>query len=743
MKHKSSYRMLEVPARPARTSSSLSPERTWKLRRRQQQVVRTSPGITTTKATAPSTLEKESGRTNNVMQGNRPYQPLSVVASKKEATVDNKKLQAPSLSNSKKVLPREHVRRIQSVYGAQCDIYRDIFQLKGPAVEDSSPQQIRAAYFRRGRQILRREQKEGNDRQAVSEQKQQFQALSLAYEIMSHKEYKQAYDLYGWEAVEEPMEDAGLSTRNNIMSSPTTITSEDSTAPMNSKTKTTSVLRNNSKRKQTADKKIATATAAEEGTPRSNGRGISWSEHVEELVYKQHPEEEQLRKQKRNNKKKIMLDHQSLSTALHELEKEHRKEVDNSQVAHRDFFDNLEDKMENMSWDKISFDSLLQMASSTTSASSVSKQNHNDQDHSGLNETKDISEHIVTSQVVGASESPDQVFTADPSPNEKPSTGIYSELRRKKRSVKLVNPNGDLSSENTEEKRSPVVNLESDAQKEKAQTARGLANVSPPQLPHAESDEDLFHGIEEKQSDDDSKINNFEADFNPFQLDSKVTKTFSFKERKKAKDSFFRAGMSARKKPATTGQLMYSATSISKIEQTVPKQKPLSSPVDPKSANLMRNNVILPVSPVSNASQSTTSQNFDDESTTPSFPAIVESEDESKESDFHDTGFRPVAVSRGRSGISAVTDPSISELHRTMDSTLTSAPGSVVTHEDEDFIGHLTTYFHHLWEGFGEQCGKNMNFLLPDESMTDMLDTLHGEIDRSASLVSIDRANTF
>jgi curved DNA-binding protein CbpA len=169
-------------------------------------------------------------------------------------------------------LPRAHVTAIRHCFGQSCNIYKNVLQVGRTANE----RQLRIAYFRRGRNVLAEHPDAGGatnsngqlDKKLLktlsAEVKERFQAVSLAYELLNNKEWKALYDAHGWEA---PLVDGPPMSRSV-------------TPPRRS---TPPILR-------------PAVGTPDERRSRSAGRGIRWSNQVEELVFRPDPEELQARR---------------------------------------------------------------------------------------------------------------------------------------------------------------------------------------------------------------------------------------------------------------------------------------------------------------------------------------------------------------------------------------------------------------------------------------------------------------
>jgi hypothetical protein len=147
-------------------------------------------------------------------------------------------------------IPISHILSLQAAYGNKVDLYCDVLKIKPNATE----RQIRIAYFRQGRLILT------DDDELLPESKQHFEAISLAYEILSR--WREQYDSC----------DCDL---NQLLSGSRLEFGEKQPAPQN----------------QTP---IQTASSEKTGTGMpsltNKSRGIHWNEKVEEWLYEQNPQ---------------------------------------------------------------------------------------------------------------------------------------------------------------------------------------------------------------------------------------------------------------------------------------------------------------------------------------------------------------------------------------------------------------------------------------------------------------------
>jgi len=123
------------------------------------------------------------------------------------STTPNTEASTPSTpSRRRKTIPASYISIITSTYGVSADLYA-LLQV----TRTSTARDIRISYFRRGRQVLT-DSGIGNGAVqptsatvgGVSEQaKMRFQAVSMAYEILSDEEMRATYDAYGLQAHSE------------------------------------------------------------------------------------------------------------------------------------------------------------------------------------------------------------------------------------------------------------------------------------------------------------------------------------------------------------------------------------------------------------------------------------------------------------------------------------------------------------------------------------------------------------
>mmetsp|Transcript_8172 Transcript_8172/g.20096 ORF Transcript_8172/g.20096 Transcript_8172/m.20096 type:complete len:1075 (-) Transcript_8172:1513-4737(-) len=103
--------------------------------------------------------------------------------------------QSPEESQSGNEIPQGHIDNILRFYGgdnmssASLDLYRDVLKVS----PDASDREIRIAYFRRGREILGDNSAKPDEATLDPKMKARFQAVSMAFEILSTPSWKETY----------------------------------------------------------------------------------------------------------------------------------------------------------------------------------------------------------------------------------------------------------------------------------------------------------------------------------------------------------------------------------------------------------------------------------------------------------------------------------------------------------------------------------------------------------------------
>lgn len=254
---------------------------------------------------------------------------------------------------------------LERAFGEHVDLYRDVLQVERTA----SDHRVRIAYFKRGRQVLSpttvlenhssstRHQQQPTFAELSLAAKNRFQAVSMAYEILSNPTWRAFYDQYGLGTSTSLNTDmngsqAGQSSKHH-QDSTTDSTSHDESSDDNSTTQgqaspprpasssSSSFVHTLAAEKEDAlatrtCRTLASETNRPEGTnvwevtvppchdfdadpsrrPRAHSTGrvritattnnsspsrsrsaprIRWSDQVEELVYRQHPDEQALK----------------------------------------------------------------------------------------------------------------------------------------------------------------------------------------------------------------------------------------------------------------------------------------------------------------------------------------------------------------------------------------------------------------------------------------------------------------
>lgn len=235
-----------------------------------------------------------------------PTQTRPTNPTRQETSSTNRSLSFPAnlgpRDGEKTSIPENHIFLIRKAFGREpdneihCDVdlYADVLQVDRCA----SPKDIRIAYFRRGREVLAF----GKDRQlqrsgiavlspnsfnqvAITETaKLRFQAVSLAYEILSTPSWKRYYDKNGF-----PDITATTQCHNHSYDSP------QRKATFRSSSVTPSSLRRSKKRSSDSTSRSPSVRR------RSHSVGVRWNDNVEELIYCPQPEEINLYKDDGDN----------------------------------------------------------------------------------------------------------------------------------------------------------------------------------------------------------------------------------------------------------------------------------------------------------------------------------------------------------------------------------------------------------------------------------------------------------
>ena len=139
------------------------------------------------------------------------------------------------LAHQDPAIPSLYVKTIIQGFGVNVDLYQDVLQVP---VNNVSDRHLRIAYFKRGRQVLAEGGVRGSDEvasaaHAVSSSIQtRFQAVSMAYEIVTNPVWKEYYRLYGLVATDEieerqQEEDEESSTEEIALPAPTQLAKSD------------------------------------------------------------------------------------------------------------------------------------------------------------------------------------------------------------------------------------------------------------------------------------------------------------------------------------------------------------------------------------------------------------------------------------------------------------------------------------------------------------------------------------
>lgn len=239
--------------------------------------------------------------------------------------------------NKASVIPESYVLLIQKAFGHDTnDLYRDVLQVDRFT---ASAKDIRIAYFRRGRQVLA-----SNTSEAESERnKLQFQAVSMAYEILTNPTWKRYYDEHGLTTQQHPPHQmmmntciqsnssmhsnstsyASLSEESVLLESLqqqlTTVHADSATPKKNNRATSSDASRGGyssdsgtyghsgstppNKKKSKKHKQKRSSSSSQRR--RSRSVGVRWHDYVEELVFEKEKENEEAARVERRRQAKV------------------------------------------------------------------------------------------------------------------------------------------------------------------------------------------------------------------------------------------------------------------------------------------------------------------------------------------------------------------------------------------------------------------------------------------------------
>jgi hypothetical protein len=246
------------------------------------------------------------------------------------------KFPTPELFLRNQELSEHYVEMITHAFGRNADLYQDVLGVSRSA----SPRAIRIAYFKRGREVL--SERESQQAHAPTSAtilghisdlaRLRFQAVSMAYEIISNPAWLDAYERCRLITEDEEDDDDDDDSDYDDVDAPDVLSDPDSTRSVASM----SALRRSSSN----------------GSVRSrrNHTGVRWNEEVEELVFNLDPAEE--RKKEKKKKKKSKKKHKKKRIAVEtdvDLET-HLEQLDKEAEQHfvRDFLDDLGQSIEHI-----------------------------------------------------------------------------------------------------------------------------------------------------------------------------------------------------------------------------------------------------------------------------------------------------------------------------------------------------------------------------------------------------------
>lgn len=276
--------------------------------------------------------------------------------------------EAAVASLGRHVIPLLYIDTIQTIFGTHVDLYRDVMHVSPSANE----RQIRIAYFKQGRKTLQGKDQSKPVIESLSKMtKRTFEAISMGYEILSTPSWKATYDkangsletirqrYYGGAvgvATQHPRENSTKEITREVSSAASGDLLDMSLSVISSCSSTTFAARTSSPprsvlRRTKSSNSEAPGSTGIESSP-SRGK-IRWNESVEEVIYKEHPEEADFKRFQPDE-----VDNAELLQDLLAAEEEQDRldslrrssEAQNSGIQGRfiSFFDNLDTKLDTL-----------------------------------------------------------------------------------------------------------------------------------------------------------------------------------------------------------------------------------------------------------------------------------------------------------------------------------------------------------------------------------------------------------
>ncbi|KAG7345640.1 hypothetical protein IV203_033171 [Nitzschia inconspicua] len=209
-------------------------------------------------------------------------------------------------------IPFGHIETVLRVFGHgpsssdPLDLYRDVLHVS----PDATDREVRIAYFRRGREVLSEAGSDGPMSPCLlnEETRSKFQAVSMAYEILSTPEWKEMYLKSGGLIMPQKLrqQDSRERSVDRQQKHPSIAELEEATleavsrelfpdtqtqpTPVKTDTRPVSALRSSSFRRDIRK----TSMTGKNSTNLQRQSSVRWSEHVEELIFDQDPNEHAL-----------------------------------------------------------------------------------------------------------------------------------------------------------------------------------------------------------------------------------------------------------------------------------------------------------------------------------------------------------------------------------------------------------------------------------------------------------------